>query len=148
MTSTSTLGRPRFGGSSFALGATSLLIGLILSGSVGYLAATLRDEPFWRSMTVFTLCTLPVMTILAWTLLVDRSSLSGFLRTPEESVETHWYTSAATGAFHDILLTLGITVTVLSITGYEIDGALLGTGVLLLAMLDSLARYLLAQRRG
>lgn len=105
-------GKARFGGSSAALLGISLGMGVILSAGLG------------------------------WVLLVDRSTLSGAVERPDDSIESAWYEKAAGGAFGDILLVGGLGAAVFAFMKVEAPVSWCLSAVVLFAMLDIAARYL------
>lgn len=80
---------------------------------------------------------------------MDRSSIAGAASRPEESVESAWYDRAASGAFHDLIVMLGVGAAVFSIVpalqGVPAYWALLGLG--LAAGTDMAVRYITLSRR-
>ncbi|MBF4995298.1 hypothetical protein ITX31_14415 [Arthrobacter gandavensis] len=136
-------GRGRFGGSTSHLMAASLTVGVLVSAALGWLFMVLRngDRPLlaFGIMAVFTL---PIAAVLAWVVLVDRSTVAGALDKPEDSVESVWYDKAASGAFTDILLVGGLGCAALTFLGTEATAGLVLGGVVAFAMLDFGARYL------
>lgn len=92
----------------------------------------------------------PVGTMLGWALVVDRGALTGAVARPEEFVESSWYDKAALGAFHDLLIMIGLLVMALSIVPMWRDVPVL---IVLLALwigvaVDVFIRYRLSARRG
>ncbi len=137
------LGRARFGGGLGALVASSLVCGVILAGGLGWLfSALVTPESRVAGFVVFTAMTLPFLAMLVWALLVDRSTISGAVDRPEESIESVWYEKAASGAFGDILLVGGIGAVGFSILQVEAPVMVVLATVLVCAMLDFGVRYL------
>ncbi|ERG64452.1 hypothetical protein L332_08315 [Agrococcus pavilionensis RW1] len=143
----SNIGRARFGGGTAALVIVSLVIGLAISSGLGALYAWLGETgEGWMRFAIVAIVTLPVSIMLPWALLVDRSSLEGAVDRPEDSVEARWYSKAAEGTMHDVLITVGIGAALFSFTQLQVD-----TGMLLivfgtLVMADFGVRYQLAKR--
>ena len=46
-------------------------------------------------LLIFTLCLAPVCTALVWSLIVDRNTIPGASRSPEDNVENAWLSKAA-----------------------------------------------------
>lgn len=136
-------GRAKFGGSSAQLVAASLAAGVLLSAALGWLFMLLRngDHPL-LAFAIMAVFTLPIAAVLAWAVLVDRSTLAGAIEKPEDSVESAWYEKAASGAFTDILLVGGLGCAALSFLGTEGTVGLVLGSVIAFAMLDFGARYL------
>ncbi|MEB7503323.1 hypothetical protein [Arthrobacter koreensis] len=136
-------GRARLGGSTAQLLAASLAAGVLAAGVLGWLFMVLRngDRPLleFGIMAVFTL---PIAATLAWVVLVDRSTITGAIKKPEDSVESAWYDKAASGAFTDILLVGGLGCAALTLLGTEGTAGLVLGGVVAFAMLDFGVRYL------
>lgn len=142
-------GRSRLGGGTAALITASLAIGAAVSSGLGLLAqATLPDrgQP-WLLFAVFAVVTLPVTSIGAWALLVDRSTITGAVDDPDESVENRWYERAATASFHVLLSTLGLGLTVFVFLRIDISPSVLTLCYLVIAMVAFGVNYLLTKRR-
>ncbi|WP_136787197.1 hypothetical protein [Arthrobacter sp. CAU 1506] len=136
-------GQARFGGGTAALLSTSLAIGVLISAGLGGLFVLLTDvERPLLAFAVVVVCTLPVAAALGWAVLVERSTLTGAIDKPEDSIESAWYQKATSGAFGDILLAGGLGAAVFSFTGLEAPIGWILAAVLLFAMLDFAARYL------
>lgn len=136
-------GRARFGGGVFALALASLTIGVVASGAIAWAFASLVvGERPWLGFAIMLAGMLPVCTIAGWALLVDRSSLSGAVARPEESVEMVWYQRASSGAFGDILLVGGIGALGFSLAPVAAPIAIVLGALLVFAMLDFGVRYL------
>ncbi|MDX2341397.1 hypothetical protein NJC10_06915 [Micrococcus sp. M4NT] len=153
--------RSRWGRSAKLGGGTGRLIGMSLAGGI-VLAALIGAAAWWlgplagdpdpgRPWLVAALITascLPVGFVLVWALLVDRDTLEGAVRHPEQSIESQWYDKAATGAFHDLLVVLGLGTFVVTMTRWEAELGLVGACLVAFMMLDVAARYLVQKRRG
>lgn len=145
---TSKWGRSRFGGSSKALILTSLSAGALLSAGAGGLFAKFSGiEKPWLAFTVMTVGVLAPFCAMVWAILVDRLTITGVVKRPEESVENKWYDQAASGAFTDMLLILGVTAAIFSIFRFEVNSGLLLAGLIVVMMADFGIRYLLTSRR-
>lgn len=153
--------RPRWGRSARLGGGTgrlllvSLVLGLLIAlliGAAAYGLATLREQPGarypWIMGLIMAATSLPIGTGVGWFLLVDRTTVRGAIRDTEETVENRWYEKATSGAFHDLMVVLGLGTAVVSLARWDLDASTAGV-VLLLAMTLSVAvRYLLQKRRG
>jgi len=140
-------GRSRFGGSGRTLIAGSIALGLVLSAGLGGLFAVL--EPTASRPLAFGVgvaMTLPFSILLVWVLLVDRSTLAGAPDDPEASIESHWYDRAASGAFTDLIIVLGLGSAVFSFLDLGVSTALVLGGLFVIAAIDVAARYLIAKR--
>ncbi|MFD1375201.1 hypothetical protein ACFQ4U_02445 [Micrococcus antarcticus] len=136
-------GKARFGGSSAALIGVSLGIGIFVSASLGWGFSLLGNAE--RPVLVFALMaigTLPASAALGWVLLIDRSTLSGVVKRPDDSIESAWYEKAASGAFGDILLVGGLGAAVFAFMKIEAPVSWCLSAMVLFAMLDIAARYL------
>lgn len=140
-------GRSRFGGSQAMLIIVSLLAGAVLSLGAGLLFATLNfPENLVLAALIMTAGLLPVLSVGCWALLLDRSTLRGATKNPENSVESQWYDKAAVGVFQDILLVCGLGAAVLSFIEVQASIGLVLAGVVALSMADFGVRYLLIKR--
>ncbi|XBH21382.1 hypothetical protein V5R04_14390 [Jonesiaceae bacterium BS-20] len=145
---TSKWGRSRFGGSSKALIFTSLGAGAILAAGAGALFATFsKIEKPWLAFAIMTVGVLAPFCALVWALLVDRLTITGVTKRPEESVENTWYDQAASGTFTDMLLIMGVTAAVFSIFRIDVNSSLLIAALILIMTADFGVRYLLKSRR-
>lgn len=87
---------------------------------------------------------------LGWVLVVDRRTVKGAVRNPEESVEAQWYDRATRGTFHDLLVVMGLTAMALSIVPQWRDGLTAPDALvacMVFAAADVSVRYLLVKRR-
>lgn len=143
-------GRSRFGGGSGLLIAVSLLLGAVLSCGVGWLLATLgagQARP-WLGFVIGAVVTLPVSAMLTWVVLVDRSTIKGATRDPENSIEDTWFSDAATGTLGDLMAVLGLGIAVFVLTSFEVATSLVLAVIFVLGSVDFAVRYLVARRSG
>lgn len=98
----------------------ALPLGLLISAMLACvtLAVTSDGSSPWLSALVCGMAVTPATTALAWLILVDRESLPGAVRKPEETVESTWYASAASDAFHLLLAASGLGAYVASLWHY------------------------------
>lgn len=146
--SRSRFGRPRFGGSTAALLALSVLAGIALGTGFAWLVATLADLPAeW--MLIYAAFTVPVLCALAWAVMVDRDTIAGATRSPEDSIETDWLNRASAGALTDTFTAIGLALLALTILGDRVsvsaENALLG--VFVVGLIDVAVRYLVLKRK-
>lgn len=147
-TARSAWGRSRFGGGSGALIGVSITLGALLACGAGALFAWIgAAERPGLTFALLAAGTLPVWAALAWALLVDRATITGATRRPEESVESDWYTRAAAGVFQDLLLVGGLGAAAFSLGSIHAPVGAVLAAVVALAMLDFGARYLTQKRR-
>lgn len=153
--------RSRWGRSARLGGGTGRLLGVSLAGGVplaalvgaaawwlGQLAGDPDPRRPWVVAVALTASCLPVGFGAIWVFLVDRDTLEGAVRNPEQSIESRWYDRAATGAFHDLLILLGLGTFAVSLAGWEAPLSAVGIGLLLFMALDVTVRYQLQKRRG
>lgn len=143
-------GRVRFGARRLPALMVAAPIGVLLAlGIAGIAVATGGAGPHpLVGAAAITLITVWACTGLVWALIVDRNTLRGATANPEQSVESVWYDRAASGAFTDVLLIVGLGTAVLSFASLEIPTLLALAGVLVIAMGSFGIRYLMLQRRG
>ncbi len=141
-------GRSRFGGSPGVLIVVSLLVGAVLVAGIGWLAMLVEpgSENPWLLFWVTAIVTWPFGAILVWALLVDRSTLSGALDDPELSVESRWYDKAASGAFHALIVALGLGVAAFQFLNVDVAPPLLLGGYFVLAVAAFGISYLFAKK--
>ena len=89
-----------------------------------------------------------VCTGLAWALIVDRDTVRGATKNPEQSVESVWFDRAASGAFSDTLLTTGLGTAAIVFARIDISATVALSAVILIAMASCAVRYVIQQRQG
>lgn len=137
-------GRSRvLGGGTGRLIAVSLVLGAALASAVGgiYIAVGHPSRP-WVALAIFVVVMLPVSTALAWVVLVDRTTITGATRNPDDSIENIWFERAALGAFGDLMIVLGLGAAAFAVFGLDIAPALLLSALFVLASADFAVRYL------
>ncbi len=145
----SRFGHARFGGGSGVLIALSTATGALIASGLG--AAVAVSVGQGRPGAAFGLTvalTLPVAAALAWAIMVDRRSLTGAIDRTEESVESQWYQRAVVGAFHDLIIILGIGAAGFSLTRITVNTGLLLIGLFIVVAIDVAVRYQVAAREG
>lgn len=116
----SKFGRSRFGGSAGALIALSLGGGVLLSALFATVMIWLQEpERLQVFAVIYFIVMLPVMIGIVWLLLVDRESILGAVRNPENSVESTWYSDAAKDTFHAAMALGGIGCLIFSVWSVE-----------------------------
>ncbi len=125
--------------------AKSLAFGVVLAASLGLIAALVRGGDFWLTAGVFALCTLGPATGFG---------MLGFLgldgpeeEHAEESIERRWFDRSASGAFLDVLLASSVALAIVSVFDVSVEGIDALLGVVVLAMVSSVIRYLVISRR-
>lgn len=122
-------------------------VGVALVGAMalGAIAGWVRNDAFWTWFAVFTSATFPALAGLSWVLIV-RPIDPGAQPDPhaEESIEAAWANKAATGAFLDLLIVLGLATAATSILGQDSLPSIL---FLAIAMADFLLRMLILRWR-
>lgn len=124
-------------------------IGVVVSAVLAGLALMVSSSPEPGLLAVVTAAVvLPVGVALGWAVMVDRSSISGAVDRPEESVESRWWDQAASGALMDGFAMIGLGAGAIALTGVEVaaDTVLMALWVLL--SVDVGIRYLVARRAG
>lgn len=124
-------------------------IGVVVSAVMAGLALMVSSSPEPGLLAVVTAAVvLPVGVALGWGIMVDRSSISGAVQRPEESVESRWWDQAASGALMDGFAMIGLGAGAIALTGVEVaaDTVLMALWVLL--SVDVGIRYLVARRAG
>lgn len=146
----------RLGGGSGRLLTVSALVGLVIGNLialVSWVLATQSDRsaddryPLIMALIMFAL-SVPMAFMAAWALLVERTSVRGATRNPEQSIESRWYEQATAGAFGDTMIATGLGTFVLALGGWQFSPSLVGVGVLLVMMASVIARFLILRARG
>ena len=109
MEKTTRFGRAKFGGSPRTLLALVVTCGICFALLTGWIAAQTTDteRPFLVTALV-AICVFPVASTGAWVVVVDRTTITGATRNPEQSIESSWYSGAATDSFHAALFAVGL----------------------------------------
>ncbi|WP_166866487.1 hypothetical protein [Salinibacterium sp. ZJ70] len=143
-------GRVRFGSRRASAMAVALPIGATLAIAAGAIIGTTGNagpHPLIASILIAILLT-PPLAGFAWIALVDRDTLRGAARDPEQTVESAWYVRASSDAFTDVLLIVGLGTAAVALTGAEFPTTLALAAVLLVAMGAFGIRYAIQRRRG
>lgn len=143
-------GRATFGGGKVPALWVAAPVGVILAVALAALfVATHSSEPqplvggVALALTMVWTC-----TGLVWVLIVDRDTVRGATKKPEQSIESVWFTRAASGAFTDTLLTTGLGTAAIAFAGIDISATLALSAVIVVAMASFAVRYFTEQRRG
>jgi hypothetical protein len=144
-------GRTKFGSGRRSAMAIAIPCGLLVGiamGVVGAMSGLTGPAP-WLGAVVFALCLAVPVVLLVWVIIVDRSTLQGAAKDPEESIESRWYTQAAAGAQTDVILaaSLGAFVLTLMPGSGQIDARLVLLGVIAASFLSFSLRYQLLRRK-
>lgn len=137
-----------FGGQRRPAAPVAVVGGLVLAAIFGIVVAQFREDysQWWQTALIYGLCAFPILCVLTWAIVVDRSSLTGAVRDPENSVEATWLTRAAAHSFFLVMGGLGLVV-----TGFVIFGPPIVAAVLVcvcVAMMISLVGFYLWEVRG
>lgn len=126
-------GRSKFGGSPAGLIAMSLVGGVVLAAAFAALMVWLQDPArVTLYFGVYFWVTLPVLAAASWALLVDRETITGAVRNPENSVENTWYAEATKDAFHVLMVLGGIGCIVFSVRPVDAPLSMVFLGLVLL----------------
>lgn len=120
----------------------ALAVAALVTGLVGGAAAAFADDGSrLLAALVFGACTAPVGVALGWALLVAPVEDPAPPHA-EDDVERLWMQRATSAAFLDVLVVLGLGLTVMSVVGLDdTSPQLVLTLVLVGAMLDAGVRY-------
>lgn len=97
---------------------------------------------------IFTLCLSGPAIGLAYVTIVDRSTIRGAAERPEESIESRWYSKAASGTLADVVVIAGLGSAVVTFLETNINDGLLLGGVVAVAFVSFTLRYLITRSRG
>lgn len=143
-------GRVRFGGGRLPALWVAAPMGVILAVALALLFMVTHDSephPVVGGVTI-AITMVWVCTGLAWALIVDRDTVRGATKNPEQSVESVWFDRAASGAFSDTLLTTGLGTAAIVFARIDISATVALSAVILIAMASCAVRYVIQQRRG
>ncbi|MGH3653860.1 hypothetical protein [Glutamicibacter sp.] len=143
-------GRSRFGGSSALLIFLSLSGGLMLSAALALVwwmfGAEADQQRRILAGVVFAVLMLPAASALCWVFMLDRDTLAGAVSDPDSSIEGKWYEKAVFGAFHDLIAICGLGALALGILRIDVDPVTMLVGVVVLAAVDTVVRYLVIRK--
>lgn len=124
-----------------------MAIGVLAAGVVAGLTFALSPSETPGLLAVVTgVTTLPVGAALGWAVLVDRTSITGAVERPEESVESRWLEQASFGALFDGFAMIGLGAGAIAITGVEVAADVVLIALWVLLTVDVGVRYLVARR--
>ncbi len=95
---------------------------------------------------VFAVLMLPAASALCWVFMLDRDTLAGAVSDPDSSIEGKWYEKAVFGAFHDLIAICGLGALALGILRIDVDPVTMLVGVVVLAAVDTVVRYLVIRK--
>lgn len=88
---------------------------LLAIGAAAFKVAANPTGPYrWAAVAILAACLVGPLIALVWMLIVDRSSLPGATAHPEQAVEHHWHSLAATNTFLITIAAAGIGAAVTS----------------------------------
>ena len=87
---------------------------LAIGAAVFKVAANPTGPHRWAAVAILAACLAGPLIALVWMLIVDRSSLPGATAHPEQAVEHHWHSLAATNTFLITIAAAGIGAAVTS----------------------------------
>ena len=90
-------GVPKFGTRRHSALTYAVLPGIVLAVCMSILIAFVgtQEQPLLLVIAIFTSCLSPSCVGLVWILIVDIDTIPGRTRSPEDSVETAWFSKAA-----------------------------------------------------
>lgn len=98
------------------------------------------------SAVVFGVCALPPGLAFGWLLFVAPLTTAHVQHT-DDDVERQWMTTASSGTATDLVVVIGLALTVVSITRADIPASLLLIGLLLIAVASCTTRYAILRHR-
>lgn len=145
-------GRTKFGNGRTPAMAVAVPCGMIGGAAAGWLAVSTGAAGANPGLgfLVFAACLTMPAVALAYVLIVDRNTLRGASRRPEESIESGWYDKAASGSFTDLLLAGGVAAVILGFIPGDLpaDLKLVLPGLLAACAASFGIRYLALRRKG
>lgn len=140
-------GATKTGRRGLGLWGPAVAIGVLAAGVVAGLTFALSPSETPGLLAVVTgVTTLPVGAALGWAVLVDRTSITGAVERPEESVESRWLEQASFGALFDGFAMIGLGAGAIAITGVEVAADVVLIALWVLLTVDVGVRYLVARR--
>lgn len=108
--------------------------GCIVAALISLVAAHWGNySSWWLNVVFFFSCLIPVTIPALWLMLVDRSSITGMVAKPEQSIEHVWLSQAASASFFIVLAATGLASAIATIYGDTLVGIVLA--VLTVAMM-------------
>lgn len=147
--------RSRWGRSKFGAGRLPALwvaaplgaVGAVTLAAVVVMMESAGSQPVLGGIAIALVLMWP-LTGLVWVVIVDRDTLRGATKNPEQSIESFWHDRAASRAFTDTLLIGGLATAAISLSGIEISAVFAVAGIVLFSMSSFGIRYLLLRRQG
>lgn len=140
-------GATKTGRRGLGLWGPAVAIGVLAAGVVAGLTFAFSPSETPGLLAVVTgVMTLPVGVALGWAIQVDRTSITGAVERPEESVESRWLEQAAFGALFDGFAMIGLGTGAIAITGVEVAADVVLIALWVLLTVDVTVRYLVARR--
>lgn len=142
-------GRVRAGDRRVPALLVALPVAIVLAAALGALvmATGAAGEPRLAGGVAVAVITLWPLAGLVWALVVDRTTLAGATARPEQSIESAWYERAASGAFSDTVVVVGLAAAAIAFTGLDVPVLLALSGVIVVAAGSVTVRYLAQHRR-
>lgn len=144
---TSRWGRPKFGGTQ-----TLLILLSLAGGTAGSLALAWglysikgQGEAWIYLLASFSSCFL-IFSALTWAILVDRKTITGAVKQPEQTIENHWYKQAAESTFHALLILLGLASVTFLLFPLQIQATHFLAGIWVFLVLTFLISYQVHKR--
>ena len=127
----------------------ALALGLVTDGGASLLAAFLTTSDPFNALAffVFLVFLWAPLTMLWWVALVDRKTVRGATRDPEKSIESTWYSGAAEGVFHDLMIIMGLGAVATTWWKPFFDISWFFLGACVVMMLDFSLRYAILRAR-
>ncbi|MDN5618063.1 hypothetical protein AB0Y14_07185 [Rothia sp. HC945] len=127
----------------------ALALGLLTDGGASVVATLLTTSGSFNTLAffVFLVFLWAPLTMLWWVALVDRKTVRGATRDPEKSIESTWYSRAAEGVFHDLMIIMGLGAVVTTWWRPSFDMSWFFLGACVVMMLDFALRYAVIKAR-
>ncbi len=124
----------------------AVAVALLGAAGVGALAGSFNPDRFALTAVVFGAATITPLGALGWFLFIAPKSVPQD-RNAADNVERRWSEQAASKAFTDLLVLVGVGLAVISIAGIVLDAQLVLLAVVIVAMVDVGLRYAVLERR-
>nr|WP_296773623.1 hypothetical protein [Rhodococcus sp. (in: high G+C Gram-positive bacteria)] len=124
----------------------ALVTGLATTAAVTAATWIFTTESPAFAASIFGLCALPAGLAIGWIVFVAPST-TPHQGPSDDDVESRWLNAALSGTATDLVCTVGLALTAVSVTGAEPPTQLLLIGLLLVAVASCSLRYTLARRR-
>ncbi|MBV7363949.1 hypothetical protein KRX54_05845 [Actinomycetaceae bacterium TAE3-ERU4] len=99
----------------------AVFLGLVISALLSLVAVFFHkyELPWWQTFLIYWVCLALATISLVWAVVVDRLTIPGAIKKPEESIEMLWYSKASEISFNALLFVCGVGSLVCGLLGFN-----------------------------